>query len=98
MIQKNPCITLDSASPINTTFEGKVPYDSMLAETEIPMELELCWTVKAGIDPVELFKKHPGRFHLWHVKTWTKRRKVRHQSVPALLTGSGSSIMRLCQA
>jgi sugar phosphate isomerase/epimerase len=50
------------------TFEGKVPYDALLTDTEIPMELDICWTVKAGIDPVELFKKHPGRFHLWHVK------------------------------
>lgn len=24
--------------------------------------------LKAGVDPVELFKKHPGRFPLWHVK------------------------------
>lgn len=50
------------------TFEGKVPYDAMLADTNVVFELDLCWTVKAGIDPVELFKKHPGRFHLWHVK------------------------------
>jgi len=57
------------------TFEGKVPYDVMLAETAIPMELDLCWTVKAGVDPVELFKKHPGRFHLWHVKDLDKDKK-----------------------
>ena len=32
------------------------------------MELDLCWVTKAGVDPVELFKQHPGRFPLWHVK------------------------------
>lgn len=31
-------------------------------------ELDLAWVTKAGVDPVQLFKTHPGRFHLWHVK------------------------------
>lgn len=57
------------------TFDGKVPYDVMLSETGVLMELDICWTVKAGIDPVELFKKHPGRFHLWHVKDIDKDMK-----------------------
>lgn len=48
--------------------DGKVPYDTMLEDTSVAMELDLCWATKAGIDPVELFKKHNGRFHLWHVK------------------------------
>ncbi len=50
--------------------EGKIPYDLLLSETDpsIKMELDLCWVTKAGVDPVTLFKKNPGRFHLWHVK------------------------------
>ena len=32
------------------------------------MELDLFWTTKAGQDPVEIFKKYPGRFELFHVK------------------------------
>jgi sugar phosphate isomerase/epimerase len=32
------------------------------------MELDLAWATKAGVDPVELFKAHPGRFPLLHVK------------------------------
>lgn len=51
--------------------DGKVPYDLLLSETNadaLKMELDLCWVVKAGVDPVELFKKNPGRFPLWHVK------------------------------
>ncbi|RAI97551.1 secreted protein [Chitinophaga skermanii] len=51
--------------------DGKTPYDIMLAETDpqkMKFELDLCWVTKSGVDPVELFKKHPGRFPLWHVK------------------------------
>jgi len=55
--------------------DGKIPYDAMLADTSCVMELDLCWAVKAGIDPVEIFKKHPGRFQLWHVKDIDKDMK-----------------------
>jgi sugar phosphate isomerase/epimerase len=52
--------------------EGKVPYfDVFLPEMNkdlMTMELDLFWAEKAGINPVELFKKYPGRFQLFHVK------------------------------
>jgi len=51
--------------------DGQIPYDVLLAETDpklVSMELDLFWTVKAGKDPVEIFKAHPGRFPLWHLK------------------------------
>lgn len=51
--------------------EGKIPYDLLLSECDaslVKMELDLAWATKAGIDPVELFKAHPGRFPLLHVK------------------------------
>ena len=52
--------------------EGKVPYfDVFLAEMDkdlITMELDLFWATKAGQNPVELFKKYPGRFQLFHMK------------------------------
>jgi sugar phosphate isomerase/epimerase len=54
------------------TVEGKVPYfDVFLPEMDknlLTMELDLFWATKAGIDPVELFKKYPGRFQLFHMK------------------------------
>jgi len=53
-----------------------IPYDLMLKETEedkVKMELDLYWIVKAGQDPVAYFKKHPGRFPLWHVKDMDKQ-------------------------
>jgi sugar phosphate isomerase/epimerase len=57
--------------------EGKTPYELFLAELspEIKMELDLCWVTKAGVDPVELFEKHPGRFPLWHAKDLDKNRE-----------------------
>lgn len=51
--------------------DGVVPYDLILSQTDkklVKMELDLGWTLKAGKDPVALFKANPGRFHLWHVK------------------------------
>jgi sugar phosphate isomerase/epimerase len=52
--------------------EGKVPYfDVMLAELDkdlVTMEIDLFWTTKAGQNPVEIFKKYPGRFQLFHMK------------------------------
>ncbi|MDR6943526.1 sugar phosphate isomerase/epimerase family protein [Mucilaginibacter pocheonensis] len=51
--------------------DGKVPYDLLLSETDsknVKMELDLAWAVKAGKNPVGMFKQHPGRFPLWHVK------------------------------
>lgn len=54
------------------TVEGKVPYfDVFLAEldkNQVTMEFDLFWATKAGQNPVEIFKKYPGRFQLWHMK------------------------------
>jgi sugar phosphate isomerase/epimerase len=52
--------------------EGKIPfYDILMPELDkdlVTMELDLFWTVKAGVNPVDLFNKFPGRFQLYHVK------------------------------
>ena len=51
--------------------DDKYPYDVLLQRTDknlVKMELDLYWVTRAGHDPIELFKKHPGRFPLWHVK------------------------------
>lgn len=48
-----------------------VPYEFILQNTDknlVRMEADLFWITKAGVDPVDLFKKYPGRFPLWHVK------------------------------
>jgi sugar phosphate isomerase/epimerase len=57
------------------TLGGQLPYDVLLSQTDkrlVQMELDLYWAVKAGHDPVALFKAHPGRFPLWHVKDMAK--------------------------
>lgn len=56
-------------------FEGETGYDVLLTETEadkVEMELDLYWVVRSGVDPLDLFEKHPGRFSLWHVKDMDK--------------------------
>ena len=47
------------------------PYDVLLAETDpalVAMQLDVGWASVAGRDILEMFKKNPGRFELWHVK------------------------------
>lgn len=66
--------------------DGQLPYD-LIASTDpdlVKLELDLYWIVKAGLDPVELFKKYPGRFPLWHVKDMDKT----DQSFAEVGTGS----------
>ena len=58
--------------------EGHRPFDYILSNTDkdmVKMELDLAWATKANQDPVALFKKHPGRFPLWHVKDLDKETK-----------------------
>ena len=55
--------------------EGNRPFDYILNNTDkdlVKMELDLAWATKAKQDPVELFKLHPGRYPLWHVKDLDK--------------------------
>lgn len=57
--------------------EGHRPFDYILTNTDkdlVKMELDLAWATKAKQDPVELFKMHPGRFPLWHVKDLDKEK------------------------
>jgi sugar phosphate isomerase/epimerase len=39
----------------------------------ITMEIDFFWASKAGQDPVEMFKKYPGRFQLFHMKDMYKK-------------------------
>jgi len=57
--------------------EGHSPFDYILSNTDknlVKMELDLAWATKAKQDPVALFKMHPGRFPLWHVKDLDKEK------------------------
>jgi len=45
---------------------------SSIPADQLKFELDLGWATHAGVDVVELFKKHSGRFPLWHVKDLDK--------------------------
>ena len=58
--------------------DGEIGYDYIAGKTDpklVKLELDLYWVVKAGLDPVDLFKQYPGRFPLWHVKDMDKSDK-----------------------
>ena len=51
--------------------ENELPYDLLLENTEadlVTMQLDTYWMIYGGYEPVDYFKKFPGRFKLWHVK------------------------------
>jgi len=52
--------------------DGKTTeYDVLLKETDpalVAMQLDIGWAYIAGQDAIEMFKKNPGRYELWHVK------------------------------
>ena len=55
--------------------EGTTFYDTILAKTDptlVSMEMDIYWVVRAGHDPIAIFKKHPGRFALVHIKDMDK--------------------------
>jgi len=50
---------------------GQVPYDVLLAETDpalVRLEIDLYWMARAGRDPLDYFRKYPGRVPLVHLK------------------------------
>jgi sugar phosphate isomerase/epimerase len=50
---------------------GGAGYDVLLAETDpalVALEMDPCWAVHGGRDPVALIEAHPGRFPLLHLK------------------------------
>lgn len=70
--------------PIN----GTRGYDLLLEGTDpelVKFELDLYWAVRAGTNPIELFKKYPGRFVMWHIKDMDKAKPNLNTEV-----GSGS--------
>ena len=57
--------------------DGIIPYyDIFMPEMDadlITMEIDMYWVTKAGQDPVEMFKKYPGRFQLFHYKDMAEK-------------------------
>ena len=64
---------------------GKLPYDLLLESCDpavVKMEMDLCWIAAAGKDPLEYFRRYPGRFPLVHVKGLRKIPPVTGEAVP----------------
>jgi sugar phosphate isomerase/epimerase len=54
-----------------TILDGKRMYDFMLENTDpakVMFEIDLYWAVVGKVNPVDYFRKYPGRFELWHIK------------------------------
>jgi len=54
---------------------GKLPYDLLLEACDpefVKMEIDFCWIVAVGQDPLTYFQRYPGRFPLAHVKQLKK--------------------------
>jgi len=50
---------------------NSILYDVLLEYTDpelVIFQLDIYWIIEAGYDPVQYFRKYPGRFELWHVK------------------------------
>ncbi len=55
---------------------GVTGYEILLSETNanlVSFELDIFWAVNAGLDPVDMFKKNPGRYTMFHVKDMDKQ-------------------------
>ncbi len=58
--------------------DGTSGWEILLKETDpelVAIEMDIYWVYHAGQDAVSWFKKHPGRFPLWHVKDLTSTPK-----------------------
>ena len=68
-----------------TRLDGQVPYEVMLKELDplVIMELDIYWSTFSGYEAIDLFKKYPGRFPLWHVKDMDKQDRKKNSDVGA---------------
>ncbi|MBT5187315.1 MAG: TIM barrel protein [Kordiimonadaceae bacterium] len=48
--------------------DGQVPYELLLEQTKIQMQIDLYWQIKAGVDMSKYYHKYPGRFPMVHIK------------------------------
>ncbi len=65
---------------------GTIGYDILLRETDaqlVKFEIDCGWMVVGGRNPIEYFKKYPGRFPLIHVKDFLPSRGKDAGTTPA---------------
>ena len=69
----------------NTEFvpiEDTTGYDVIVRETDpelVTLEMDAGWVRAAGVEPVELLERYPGRFKLMHIKDLRGSTKTNHQ-------------------
>jgi len=77
--------------------DGIVPYyDIFMTQLDadlVKMELDLYWAIKAGQDPVEMFKKYPGRFHLFHMKDMQTKKDPFYTIIKDDITSVGAGLI-----
>lgn len=75
--------------------DGKTTeYDVLLKETDaalVAMQLDVGWAYVAGQDAIEMFKKNPGRYELWHVKD-AKYKELDPNMKPSLRQRAGKIV------
>jgi sugar phosphate isomerase/epimerase len=70
---------------VAATAGGETPFDVLVRETKpdlVSFEMDVFWVFHAGVDPVKLLQKYPGRWRFLHVKD------IRKGAVTGLSTGS----------
>jgi len=72
--------TFNRAGEVSKKAGIQFAYHDFLLETcdanLVKMELDLCWIVVGGGDPLQYFDRYPGRFPLVHIKDVKKMPKV----------------------
>ena len=67
------------------TDSDRTTYDVLLSETDpdlVTMQLDIVWADIAGMDVLEMFRKNPGRYELWHLKDVVGLKTVNHSLSP----------------
>jgi sugar phosphate isomerase/epimerase len=81
----------------STKLDGQTIYDFMLANTDpkkVMFEMDLYWVVEGGANPVDYFKKYPGRFELWHIKDKEEVGASGKMDFPAIWAAAAQSGMK----
>jgi len=81
----------------STKLDGQTMYDFMLANTDpkkVMFEMDLYWVVEGGANPVDYFKKYPGRFELWHIKDKEEVGASGKMDFPAIWAAAAQSGMK----
>lgn len=58
-----------------TKFGDTTGYEILLNGTDkklVDFEMDLYWVTRSNVDPLSLFKAHPNRFTMWHIKDMDK--------------------------